>query len=153
MPQLVDVFLCYQASTCHGSLDPIVHPPVNCGCTQWHLCITCVYPSSMYQVACALHVSPINVFLAPELEMLQSSIWKCFPAPVQLLSHGLFGCSPYRPRVVIDIKQLNFLSILHSNTAPNLSAWYMSLQEHLGSLGHLFDTKVSLNTCLWYYIL
>ncbi|KAF9508887.1 hypothetical protein BS47DRAFT_1271918, partial [Hydnum rufescens UP504] len=39
---------------------------------------------------------------------------------------------------------LNFLSILHSNTAPNLSAWCTSLQEHLGSLGHLFDTKDSL---------
>lgn len=48
MPQLVDEFLCYQASTCHGSLDPIMHPPANCGCTQWRLCITCVYPSSMY---------------------------------------------------------------------------------------------------------
>jgi hypothetical protein len=153
MPQLVNVFLSYQASTHHGSLDPIVHPPANCGCTQWCLCITCVYPSSMYQVACALPVMPINVFLAPELEMLQLLICKCCPAPVQLLSHGLFGCSLYRPRVAINIKQLNFLSILHSNTAPNLSAWCVLLQEHLGSLGHLFDTEVSLNTCPWYYIL
>ncbi|KAF9504558.1 hypothetical protein BS47DRAFT_1368704 [Hydnum rufescens UP504] len=101
MPQLVNVFLCYQASTCHGSLDPIVHPPANCGCTQWRLCITCVYPS--------------------KLEMLQLSICKC-------------------PQLLYNFCLVVYL-VAHS---PNLSAWCMLLQEHLGSLGHLFDTEDSL---------
>ncbi|KAF9520182.1 hypothetical protein BS47DRAFT_1287607, partial [Hydnum rufescens UP504] len=60
---------------------------------------------------------------------------ECQPACIQLLQRGLFGCSPYRPGVAVDVKQLDFLSILHTNIAPNLSAWCVSLQEHLNSFG------------------
>jgi hypothetical protein len=84
----------------------------------------------------------MNVSIDIGIVPLQLFICPCQTAPVQLLARGLFGCSPHKPGVAVDIRQLDFLSILHANTAPNLSAWCMSLQEHLGSLGYHFDTQV-----------
>ncbi|KAG2046016.1 hypothetical protein BDR06DRAFT_899921 [Suillus hirtellus] len=50
-------------------------------------------------------------------------VYPCFPAPLQLLSHGLFICAPVTPSLVVDLRVLKFVclffihqsrSILHS---------------------------------------
>jgi len=48
MPPLANVFLNYQASTCHGFEDPVVLPLANCACNRGCLHVTCVYSNSMY---------------------------------------------------------------------------------------------------------
>src|SRR5258707_5136804 len=71
----------------------------------------------------------------------------CLPAHVQLVSLGLFPCSPMYPRMVISIDMLEFVSELFVNMAPNERAWATMLTQYLAAHGHTLQTEVSRPLC------
>ncbi len=88
-------------------------------------------------------------------ELLVTCIWvemlcivtiiacSCLPAHVQLVSLGLFPCSPMYPWMAISIDMLEFISELFVNMVPNERAWAMMLMQYLAAHGHTLQTEVS----------
>src|SRR5258705_13469441 len=67
----------------------------------------------------------------------------CLPAHVQLVSLGLFPCSPMYPQMAISIDMLKFVSELFVNMAPNERVWATMLMQYLAAHGHTLQTEVS----------
>lgn len=70
-------------------------------------------------------------------------ICACRPAPQQLLSRGLFGCTPTAPTLAVDLNVLDFAAELYVRVAPNMSAWSDALEAFLNRRQFKLRTAVS----------
>ncbi|KAG0698489.1 hypothetical protein DFH29DRAFT_983874 [Suillus ampliporus] len=75
----------------------------------------------------------------------------CFPAPLQLLRHGLFPCAPMVP-------SLAFVRLLFVRQSPNQTVWCNALETFLDGMRYKLTSKNSLRCCFsnafhWYRVL
>ena len=66
----------------------------------------------------------------------------CTPAPVQLMKHGLFACSPISPTLAVDLRVLEFMKTLFVWLTPNTTAWCEALESFLDTQGYRSQSKV-----------
>ena len=71
------------------------------------------------------------LMLVKELE--QISLCTCTEPALQLLSIGLFPCTPSLPSLAVDLQMLDFACKLFVNAAPNLTAWCETLEGFLSA--------------------
>ncbi|KAL6305915.1 hypothetical protein BKA93DRAFT_730537, partial [Sparassis latifolia] len=120
------------------SLRQNVDIPRACTCGGEHvrtLKVVCVYFESLRYVN-------INVCL-------------CSPAALQLLSRGLFPCTPQAPTLAVDLNLLRFTQQLFVRLPPNTTSFCATLEAFLGDRGYKLTTRDSLhrrfgNALLWY---
>ncbi|KAG1744527.1 uncharacterized protein EDB91DRAFT_1236494 [Suillus paluster] len=82
----------------------------------------------------------------------------CFPAPLQLLCHGLFPCAPMAPSLAVDLQVLEFVRLLFICQSPNQTAWCNALETFLDGMGYKLTSKNNLrrrfsNAFHWYWVL
>ncbi|KAF9502905.1 hypothetical protein BS47DRAFT_1310521 [Hydnum rufescens UP504] len=61
------------------------------------------------------------------LEDIDLVVCSCHPAAIQLVSQGLFPCSPLALTLAVSMDMLEFVSDLFVNMAPNEQAWQQPL--------------------------
>ncbi|KIM50862.1 hypothetical protein SCLCIDRAFT_81953, partial [Scleroderma citrinum Foug A] len=66
----------------------------------------------------------------------------CIPAPICLMAHGLFACSPVAPTLAIDLCVLEFVKTLFVRLTPNTTAWCDALGNFLDAQGYKLQSKV-----------
>ncbi|KAG1813496.1 uncharacterized protein BJ212DRAFT_1447764 [Suillus subaureus] len=89
-------------------------------------------------------LSEINIIACP-----------CFPAPLQLLCHGLFPCAPVAPSLTVDLCVLEFVHLLFIHQSPNHTAWCNAVEMFLDGMGYKLTLMHSLchrfsNAFYWY---
>jgi hypothetical protein len=78
-------------------------------------------------------LSEINIIACP-----------CFPAPLQLLRHGLFPCAPVAPSLAVDLRVLEFVRLLFIHQSPNHTAWCDAVETFLDGMGYKLTSMVSI---------
>ncbi|KAF9503658.1 hypothetical protein BS47DRAFT_1254832, partial [Hydnum rufescens UP504] len=68
---------------------------------------------------------------------------QCMPAPQQLVERGLFPCTPFLPKLAINLDMLEFAAGLFVNSLPNETAWAATLTEFLDTRDYVFATEDS----------
>ena len=81
------------------------------------------------------------MFLA--VEDVEIRVCTCSPAAVQLMNVGAFPCAPLLPTLAVDLRVLEFTMKLFVQIAPNTTAFSMTLEQCLGSMGFQLDHRVS----------
>jgi hypothetical protein len=76
------------------------------------------------------------------IEHIKIRICHCQTAGEQLLTAGLFPCSPHRPSLAVDVGVLEFVRRLFVNLPPNNTAFCNTLEGFLASRGYKLTTKV-----------
>ncbi|KAJ7854158.1 hypothetical protein B0H14DRAFT_3085541 [Mycena olivaceomarginata] len=89
------------------------------------------------------------------IEHIWIRVCHCQTAGEQLLSAGLFPCSPHRPSLAVDVGVLEFVRRLFVNLPPNNTAFCNTLEGFLASRGYKLTTKDTLrvrfaNALEWY---
>ena len=115
-----------------------------CPCAKHRkLTITCVFLDSM--LSFFFFISRFKFSFGPntELEELEILYCDCCSAPQQLLSCGLFPCTPTAPSLAVDINMLDFVQQLFLRLAPNNTGWCDTLESLLNSRKYKLQTKVS----------
>ncbi|KAH9828839.1 uncharacterized protein C8Q71DRAFT_859379 [Rhodofomes roseus] len=97
----------------------------------------------------------ISCVFFDRLEVLDLKICSCLPAPIQLLSRGLFPCAPQVPTLAVDIPLLQFTRALFVRVPPNTTSFCDTLEAFLESHHYKLRTRESLrrrfgNALLWY---
>jgi hypothetical protein len=69
-------------------------------------------------------------------------VYSC-SAPLQLLSRGLFPCSPTEPSLAVDLNMLEYVNELFVRSPPNTTAWCATLEAFLGNHKYKLKTRVS----------
>ncbi|KAG2067434.1 hypothetical protein BDR04DRAFT_970511, partial [Suillus decipiens] len=92
------------------------------------------------------------------LQVVNISCCQCSPAPLQLMMHGLFACTPVAPSLVVDIHVLELVKNLFIQMTPNSTAWCKALEKILNEQGYKLNTKDSLRCWFsyayhWYTVL
>ncbi|KAJ7330265.1 hypothetical protein DFH08DRAFT_662238, partial [Mycena albidolilacea] len=105
--------------------------------------------------ACKTHTLDIAVVRMSVIEHIRIWVCHCQTAGEQLLTAGLFPCSPHRPSLAVDIGVLEFMRRLFMNLPPNNTAFCNTLEGFLASWGYKLTTKDTLrvrfaNTLEWY---
>ncbi|KIJ64156.1 hypothetical protein HYDPIDRAFT_66499, partial [Hydnomerulius pinastri MD-312] len=80
-----------------------------------------------------------ETFVGMEFIKLQCCL--CRPAPVQLMSMGLFACAPVTPSLAVDLHVLELVKTLFVWITPNTTAWSEALEEFLNRRGYYLKTK------------
>ncbi|KAI6142447.1 hypothetical protein BKA82DRAFT_4331470 [Pisolithus tinctorius] len=94
----------------------------------------------------------------PGLEEIEISYCACTPAPIHLMGHGLFVCSPISPTLAVDLRVLEFVRKLFVRLTPNTTAWCEALESFLDAKGYKLQSKDNLrrrfsNAYHWYTVL
>ncbi|KAI6149851.1 hypothetical protein BKA82DRAFT_4474087, partial [Pisolithus tinctorius] len=88
---------------------------------------------------------PIIVLMScshiPGLEEIEISYCACTPAPIHLMGHGLFACSPISPTLAVDLQVLEFVRKLFVQLTPNTTAWCEALESFLDAHGYKLQSK------------
>ncbi|KAI6139104.1 hypothetical protein BKA82DRAFT_4332382 [Pisolithus tinctorius] len=84
----------------------------------------------------------------PGLEEIEISYCACTPAPIHLMGHGLFVCSPISPTLAVDLRVLEFVRKLFVRLTPNTTAWCEALESFLDAQGYKLH-----NAYHWYSVL
>ncbi|KAJ7809304.1 hypothetical protein B0H14DRAFT_2379858 [Mycena olivaceomarginata] len=124
LPKLVPVFLClWHETESLRTADELAMPPMRpCGCKTRTLDIVVVRMSGMFHI--------------------RIRVCHCQTAGEQLLTSGLFPCSPHRPSLTVDIGVLEFVRQLFVNLPPNNTTFCNTLEAFLASQGYKLTTKV-----------
>ncbi|EIW86108.1 hypothetical protein CONPUDRAFT_42338, partial [Coniophora puteana RWD-64-598 SS2] len=82
----------------------------------------------------------------------------CTPVPVRLVNAGFFPCAPTEPSLAVDMRLLQFITMLSVRTPPNVSAWSDTLESFLLNMGHKLEGKGNLRRRFqrafhWYRVL
>ncbi|KAF9219396.1 hypothetical protein BS17DRAFT_859073 [Gyrodon lividus] len=70
------------------------------------------------------------------LDDVQVDCCKCTPAPVHLINHRLFACSPITASVAVDLRVLELVKNLFARLTPNTTAWCDTLESFLDGQGY-----------------
>ncbi|KAJ7354319.1 hypothetical protein DFH08DRAFT_662963, partial [Mycena albidolilacea] len=87
------------------------------------------------------HILDIAVVRMNAIEHIMIRICHCQTAGEQLLTAGLFPCSPHRPSLTVDISVLEFVRRLFVNLPPNNTAFCNTLEGFLASRGYKLTAK------------
>ncbi|KAG1803123.1 uncharacterized protein BJ212DRAFT_1285368, partial [Suillus subaureus] len=92
------------------------------------------------------------------LQVITISCCECCLAPLQLMTHGLFACTPVTLSLAIDIQVLELVKNLFVQMTPNSTVWCDALEKFLNERGYKLNTKDSLrhqfsNVYHWYTVL
>ncbi|KAF9234576.1 hypothetical protein BU15DRAFT_89933 [Melanogaster broomeanus] len=131
---------------------------------QWNRWATEVIPSLLPLFRAHLHetsnikCSKFACVLFDRIENISLRTCKCSTAPHQLMSMGLFACTPITPSLAVDLRVLQFVKTLFVRQTPNATAWCEALEVFLAERGHTLKSKDSLrrhftNAYRWYCIL
>ncbi|KAJ7866947.1 hypothetical protein B0H14DRAFT_3442077 [Mycena olivaceomarginata] len=105
--------------------------------------------------ACKTRTLDIAVVRMNAIEHIKIRICHCQTAGEQLLTAGLFPCSPHRPSLAVDVGVLEFVRRLFVNLPPNNTAFCNTLEGFHASRGYKLTTKDTLrvrfaNALEWY---
>ncbi|KAJ7686052.1 hypothetical protein B0H14DRAFT_3534786 [Mycena olivaceomarginata] len=105
--------------------------------------------------ACKTRTLDIAVVRMSAIEHIRIRVCHCQTAGKQLLTAGLFPCSPHQPSLAVDISVLEFVGRLFVNLMPNNTAFCNILEGFLASRGYKLTTKDTLcvhfaNALEWY---
>lgn len=78
-----------------------------------------------------------------EIKSLSIKHCPCSPAPLRLLSMGLFPCTPTAPSLAVDLNVLDFCRGLFLRVGPNSTAWCDALESFLDARSYKLTTRVS----------
>ena len=146
LPNLVPTFvrILYETKSLRHS-DNLKIPEFNpnaCECTTAKVCkIALVRFSCMWSVDSFRMFADCLVFIA--VEDVEIRICPCSPAAVQLMDIGAFPCAPMLPTLAVDLRVLEFTMNLFVQIAPNTTAFSMTLEHCLSSMGFQLDHQVS----------
>jgi CxC1 like cysteine cluster associated with KDZ transposases len=76
------------------------------------------------------------------LQLIEMRTCQCSPAAIQLLSLGLFPCTPIAPTLAVDFKMLDFVRELFVRMPPNTTSWCETIEAVLGKRGYKLTTRV-----------
>ena len=74
------------------------------------------------------------------LKDVMLDICECRPAPLQLVQHGFFPCSPVCPTLAVSLDMLEFVAELFLYIAPNERGWAATVVKYLKAHGYCFAT-------------
>ncbi|KAF9509569.1 hypothetical protein BS47DRAFT_1275261, partial [Hydnum rufescens UP504] len=74
-------------------------------------------------------------------------ICKCRPAPVQLVQHDFFPCSPVCPTLAVSLDMLEFVAELFLHISLNERGWAATLVKYLKACRYHFVTADSFCHC------
>ncbi|KAI6032412.1 hypothetical protein EDC04DRAFT_2868938 [Pisolithus marmoratus] len=148
IPALIDLYLLYLKTTqfLHQSTNIQSYQPPATNCVD-----SC--PQHIWKISCVLFDHKLL-----GIEEIKITFWSCAPAPVQLISYGLFPCSPVYPSLAVDLHVLELVRNLIACMTPNTAAWCEALESFLDGHGYKLTTKENLCCCFanayhWYVIL
>ncbi|KAF7369959.1 hypothetical protein MSAN_00625700 [Mycena sanguinolenta] len=128
IPKLIPVFLAlWHKTESLRNIDGLELPALKpCGCKKRKLDVAVVRWSG--------------------LEHIHIEVCACQTAAEQLLTAGLFPCSPQRPSLAVDVGILEFVKLLFLNLPPNNTAFCNTLEGFLASRGFKLTTKDTLRS-------
>ncbi|KAJ7845029.1 hypothetical protein B0H14DRAFT_2358311, partial [Mycena olivaceomarginata] len=89
------------------------------------------------------------------IEDVTIKICVCTPAAVQLIHVGAFPCAPFLPSLAVDLRVLEFARNLFLQISPNHTAFSVTLECTLKTMGFQLDHQNSLRkrfaSCLQWY--
>ncbi|KAL4069115.1 hypothetical protein J3A83DRAFT_4095861, partial [Scleroderma citrinum] len=91
---------------------------------------------------CIVHWINVCCLFFNCLEDIKIAYCACTPAPIVLMGHGLFACSPVAPTLVVDLHVLEFMKWLFVQLTPNTTAWCEALESFLDAQGYKLHSKV-----------
>ncbi|KAI6147068.1 hypothetical protein BKA82DRAFT_3979613, partial [Pisolithus tinctorius] len=91
---------------------------------------------------CVVHSLTVCCLFFDCLEEIEISYCACTPAPIHLMGHGLFACSPISPTFAVDLQVLEFMRKLFVWLTPNTTAWCEALESFLDAQGYKLQSKV-----------
>ncbi|KAJ7688716.1 hypothetical protein B0H17DRAFT_847091, partial [Mycena rosella] len=90
------------------------------------------------------------------VEDIELEICECTSAAMQLMQYGAFPCAPFHPSLAVDLRMLEFTMNLFIQIAPNNTAFSLTLERCIASMGFQLDHQNSLQrrfgNCLMWYI-
>ncbi|KIK53644.1 hypothetical protein GYMLUDRAFT_178677 [Collybiopsis luxurians FD-317 M1] len=126
IPRILRPYMDILAHTNNLRDEPVA---VDCNCT----CLT------------AASIKSIIVVRFYRLERITLETCACRPVPDQLVARGLFPCAPIDPSLAVEMRILEFVSLLFLRVSPNNTAWCGALEEFLQKQGYHMMGKVSYN--------
>ncbi|KAJ7802452.1 hypothetical protein B0H13DRAFT_2244742 [Mycena leptocephala] len=89
------------------------------------------------------------------LVLFEIELCKCWPAAIQLMQIGVFGCAPILPSLAVDLQVLEFTTNLFLQISPNNTAMSITLECVLADMGFQLDHQHSRRRCfgnclMWY---
>ena len=140
IPKLVPVFLSlWHKTESLRNMEELKIPPLkSCGCKKRKLEVSVVRWSGM----CIEYSGARALTRIAGLDHIDIQVCACQTAGEQLLTAGLFPCSPQRPSLAVDVGILEFVKLLFINLPPNNTAFCNTLEGFLASRGFKLMTKV-----------
>ncbi|KAG1721916.1 hypothetical protein EDB19DRAFT_1930382 [Suillus lakei] len=143
-------YLSYIQQTSALSLASSPHSTLSCLHSNWSWLVVLLWFTTDQQRRSTTYppaLKEINIITCP-----------CFPAPLQLLCHGLFPCAPLAPSLVVDLRILEFVHLLFVCQSPNQTAWCDAVETFLDGMGYKLSCKNNLrrhfsNSFHWYRVL
>ncbi|KAJ7302004.1 hypothetical protein DFH08DRAFT_919019 [Mycena albidolilacea] len=104
---------------------------------------------------CMGHTRKITIIRFSCIEDVTIKICVCTPAAVQLIHVGAFPCAPFLPSLAVDLRVLEFARNLFLQISPNHTAFSVTLECTLKTMGFQLDHQNSLRkrfaSCLQWY--
>ncbi|KIJ61379.1 hypothetical protein HYDPIDRAFT_61888, partial [Hydnomerulius pinastri MD-312] len=91
--------------------------------------------------ACETHQLAVACILFDRMEFIKLQCCLCRPAPIQLMSMGLFACAPVAPSLAVDLRVLELVKTLFVRITPNTTVWSEALEEFLNRRGYYLKTE------------
>ncbi|KAG1816763.1 uncharacterized protein BJ212DRAFT_1213634, partial [Suillus subaureus] len=90
---------------------------------------------------CRLRSLAVTCVLFDRAFFISITCCECCPAPLQLMTHGLFACAPVTLSLAVDICVLELVKNLFVWMTPNSTAWCDVLEIFLNEQGYKLNTK------------
>ncbi|KIJ64141.1 hypothetical protein HYDPIDRAFT_60286, partial [Hydnomerulius pinastri MD-312] len=110
-----------------ADLQTAAHP-LNCKCEGRTLSIACILFDHEFDTVL---IMLIDLHAPSGMEHIDLWCCSCTLAPSQLLSTGLFACTPVTPSLTVDLWVLNLVRALFVHMSLNITAWCEALEAFL----------------------
>ncbi|KIJ21117.1 hypothetical protein PAXINDRAFT_6891 [Paxillus involutus ATCC 200175] len=129
--------------------------------TEWLCLPTDIQATSPDPPACISshnHSLTVTCVLFDRLEDITIEYGLCHPAPVVLVSWGLFPSFPVTPSIAVNLRVLELVKKVFVRMTPNTTAWCKALESFFDGQGYKLKTKDSLRRRFsqafhWYLVL
>ncbi|KAJ7851452.1 hypothetical protein B0H13DRAFT_1643971 [Mycena leptocephala] len=91
---------------------------------------------------CSAKLHKIAIVRFSSIEDVEIEVCKCWPAAVQLMQIGAFGCAPILPSLAVDLRVLEFTTNLFLQISPNNTTMSITLERVLADMGFQLDHQV-----------
>jgi hypothetical protein len=71
----------------------------------------------------------VSTYLFSALSEIELAVCRCRPAAEQLISRGLFPCSPLQPSMAADMQLLELITLSFLHLTLNITGWATLLEQ------------------------